>query len=106
MGPPKRYSRLLVVGGLGSLLALDVVVGLPTAAFVGAGVLVLLSAAGLHVRGGQARAGLGWAAFAGALGLFGAVDAGDRLALVTVGALVATGLALLAGQRLEARSDD
>ena len=99
---PKRYSRPLVLAGLGVLLVLDVAVGLPAGVFVGGGVLVLLAAAGVHFRARESRAGAGWLAFAAALGLFAAVDvAADVLYLVAVLALLGTGLLLLGSQRLE-----
>lgn len=101
---PEWYSRPLVLGGLGALLVLDVAVGLQAAVFVGGGVLVLLTAAGVHFYCRESRAGAGWLAFAAALALFAAVDVATRLsALVAVVVMLAGGLLLLGSRRREAR---
>lgn len=104
---PRRYSRLLVLGGLLPLLLLDLAVGLPSSVFVGASGLVLVAAAGVHAVGDQPRAAAGWLVFAVSVGLFAVVDvAADPLYGVAFLALLAAGLLLLASERVTERGDD
>jgi hypothetical protein len=101
---PTAYSRPLVVFGLGAVLVADLAVGIPSAAFVGAGVAVLLAAGAVHLAAGERRAAAGWAMFALALGFFRVLESGSGpLVLLAVGSLVVAGLALQFSERLENR---
>ncbi len=101
---PTRYSRPLVVLGLGAVLLADLAVGLPSVAFVGAGALVLFAAGAVHLAGGERRAAAGWGMFALALGFFRVLEAGsETLTLLAVGSLVLAGLALQLSERVEDR---
>lgn len=103
---PKQYSRLLVLAGLLPLLVVDVVVGLPNGAFVGGSALLLVAAAGVHLRAEQFRAGAGWLVFAASVALFAVVDVGsDVLYVVALAALLGAGFLLLASQRVAERTD-
>ena len=102
---PKQYSRLLVLAGLLPLLVVDVVVGLPTGAFVGGSALLLVAAAGVHLRGDEVRAAAGWLVFAASVALFAVVDVGsDVLYVVALVALLGAGFLLLASQRVAERT--
>lgn len=104
---PAAYSRLVVLLGLGPLLVADLLVGLPEGAFVGGGAIVLVVAAGVHIYGGERRAGGGWVMFAAALGVAALVDlTANILHLVSFGLLLAAGLVLLASQRIIDADDD
>lgn len=104
---PRRYSRLLVLGGLLPLLLLDVAVGLPAGAFVGGSGLVLLVAAGVHAAGDQPRAAAGWLVLAVSVGLFAVVDvSGDPLYVVALVVLLLAGLVLLASERGTGENDE
>ena len=101
---PTAYSRPLVVFGLGAVLVADLAVGIPSAAFVGAGAAVLFAAGVVHLAAGERRAAAGWAMFALALGFFRVLDGGsDALVLLAVGSLVVAGLALQFSERVEDR---
>jgi hypothetical protein len=76
---PTKYSRPLVVGGLGAVLLGDLAADLPDALFVGGGAAVLLGAAAVHLVGDEGRAAAGWGFFALALGFFGLLDAESTL---------------------------
>ena len=102
----KQYSRLLVLAGLLPLLLVDIAVGLPTGAFVGGSALLLVAAAGVHVRGGEVRAAAGWLVFAASVALFAVVDvASDVLYVVALVALLGAGFLLLASERVAERTD-
>lgn len=88
---PKEYSRLLVVLGLFPLLLVDLYVGLPDGGFLLGGAIVLAAAAGIHLYGGERRAGAGWIVFGCALALVAAVD------VTTNGRYTATFVLLLVG---------
>jgi len=101
---PTEYSRPLVVFGLGAVLFADIVVGLPSVAFVLGGEAVLVAAGAIHLAAGERRAAAGWGMFALALGFFGVVEGGSEpLTLVAVGSLVLAGLALQLSERIEDR---
>ena len=101
---PTEYSRPLVVFGLGAVLVADLAVGIPSAAFIGAGAAVLLSAGTVHLAAGERRAAAGWAMFALALGFFRVLeDTSYSLLLLAVGSLVVAGLALQLSERVEDR---
>jgi hypothetical protein len=100
---PTKYSRPLVVGGLGAVLLGDLAADLPDALFVGGGAAVLLGAAAVHLVGDEGRAAAGWGFFALALGFFGLLDAESTLSLVAVFSLLLAGLALQVSQRIEDR---
>lgn len=101
---PKEYSRLLVVLGLFPLLLVDLYVGLPEGGFLVGGAIVLTAAAGVHLYGGERRAGAGWLVFGGALALVAVVDVtANGLSTVTFVVLLVAGLLLLVTQR---RADD
>ena len=90
---PTAYSRPLVVFGLGAVLVADLAVGIPSAAFVGAGAVPLAA--------GERRAAAGWGMFALALGFFRFIEVGsDALVLLAVGSLVVAGLALQFSERI------
>ena len=101
---PTAYSRPLVVFGLGAVLVADLAVGIPAAAFIGAGAAVLFTAGVVHLAAGERQAAAGWGMFALALGFF-RVPAGssDPLVLLAVGSLVVAGLALQFSERVEDR---
>ena len=100
---PTRYSRPLVVGGLGAVLLGDIAADLPEALFVGGGVAVLLGSAAVHLVGDEERAAAGWGFFAFALGFFGVFDLESSLTIVAVFSLVLAGIALQVSQRIEDR---
>ncbi|PSP67627.1 hypothetical protein BRC85_05820 [Halobacteriales archaeon QS_1_69_70] len=101
---PTAYSRPLVVFGLGAVLVADLAVGIPSAAFVGAGATVLFAAGAVHLAAGERRAAAGWGMFALALGFFRFIEGGsDALVLLAVGSLVVAGLALQFSERVEDR---
>ena len=101
---PTAYSRPLVVFGLSAVLVADLAVGIPSAAFVGAGAAVLFAAGVVHLAAGERRAAAGWGMFALALGFFRVLHGGsDALVLLAVGSLVVAGLALQFSERVEDR---
>ena len=102
---PTAYSRPLVVFGLGAVLVADLAVGIPSAAFVGAGATVLFAAGAVHLAAGERRAAAGWAMFALALGFFRVLEDSSYslLLLLAVGSLVVAGLALQFSERVEDR---
>lgn len=98
---PIQYSRLLIFAVLVPLLLADLFVGLPDGGFVGGGAVVFSIAAVVHFRGNEPKAGAGWLVFGAALALLAAVDpTASLLYLLGFGVLLASGLALLASQRL------
>lgn len=104
---PKRYSRLLVLGGLFPLLLVDATAGLPPGAFVGGSALLLVAAAAVHAVGDEFRAAAGWLVFAASVALFAVVDvAGEVLYVVALVALLGAGFLLLASQRGAYRADE
>jgi hypothetical protein len=98
---PILYSRLLIFVVLVPLLLVDLFVGLPDGGFVGGSAVVFLTAAVVHFRGDEPKAGAGWLVFGAALALFAAVDpTANPLYLIGFGLLLTSGVALLASQRL------
>ncbi len=98
---PAAISRRLVIAGLLVLLLFDLFIGVPSSLFVGGGIVVLLTAAGIHVSGEERRAAAGWLVFASALAVFGLFEiAAHPVYLIGFLTLLVGGLILLVSERL------